>query len=220
MKNFKEYITEGIYTIPNTLNRVRSIVTADPLNFTWTYTPDEREYSSYEIIARRKIECDNIERAMPEIEKTFNVTVEEIDANDTLQDARYREISISVPWIAWGEVDRNESREQWNNLEHKKLFYIYDLTFRLSESGFFTQLNTPFNMCNFEAYNFYIKQTGTIPEKTIKTLEFLKQYASKYPKVDLWSSEDEVQLSYLKMKYLKSEDLTDDDHALHASLNL
>jgi hypothetical protein len=70
--------------------------------------------------------------------------------------------------------------------------------------------------CWFNIFNYYQSLQDKIeskPLKIIKTLEFART-------VPVWLDEWDLVLNQLKMKYLPQEELTDDDHALNASLNL
>lgn len=222
MITFKQYITEAgkyIYRsepiVMTTIEHqrrasiIKGVVVDDPLRFTWS---PMRAFT-------------------PEGHKTiFAVREKEKDLENGIQDKFY----------VTGDLASND-----NIIIRPPIFFLFDMyvlrfhdykecvrridkmnpVFFISPSEhnlFYFANNRPNDaiLALFRIYNYYTSLTGSYIENVFKVLEFIRDNKQISRAVFPWKEEQDTLLHKLRMKYIPQDQLTDDDHAFDAALNI
>lgn len=213
MEHFEQY-TEDQRT--QLLEELKGKLTDDVCQFEWLHTGGELRIGA--VVARRYIQCDDIstgwvkDPASPGRNDSLEATYE-----------NFNTIKIEYP-ISWlfrsGRVEIMKYLAVTERDYHYKLFdttyYNYKLVkpdtsdtrfdhiSRNSYMKFISEVCFPF-------FNHYLTLEGTLDQKKVKTIEYLKEWIRKSN--GKWSYEEELNLVALKRKYFGEESLTASDLA-------
>lgn len=208
---FKQYITEaeGMHindindpdpTSPSfqrdQLEDLKTIITNDPFNYTWNYDT-AKPISRVVIVAERNLDRAAVYTTSPY--RNFQTYVERDSDN-------YLCYNVEYPSIEWnqfsGFTDADPIDFEKHPLFKISKMQIYDPTNLVPLSDD----DAPFQP--FAVYNYYLSSSGTMPEKVINTLEYIRDY---WKRSGWWGEKDDALLLRAKMRYLPKDKITKRD---------
>lgn len=226
MITFKQFLTEKRVSF-NGLGQ--QYVIREPFFFKWVDNTDLTVYdATTKILAVREDICDSIEDDRDVLDEYNLKDNPKFQVMQIAQPAftPYYDLIVIYPRFNWWFINHD-------NIESviKEPFFIYELSHiynsKTSIKSDFTRTYTYKTMyIDFLLYNHYMAQTGSIPQKKIKTLEYLKQLGLKKtsyyvnPEYRLWQPGFDNILFKLKLMYLPRTELTKRDNIKGALMDL